>query len=340
MAQTNKLKKLLKVFTPDETSADFKAFDMEVTKLKDNLKEKVQAKTLDDVNVQLDKFRRRINIDPLIEAVKSIEVSINGRYDTLTEELGTKIETLQGVVSRVDTRASLKDLGLEISDLQRELSSLKEARKNDVAELYKNIPNVSDIEDRMDEMSVELSARLDALEEEEPQEIEDWQVKIDVLRRDIMNRISNLGGGSMNRQIVVNGVDPLLKYTDINLKAGANVTITYQSNDTTKKTDITIASSGGGGGSTRMIQSIAVSQTAGSTSGTDYVYLCSGTLTVTMPTTVANTNLYTIKNIGAGIVTIDTTGGETIDGQLTQVMPIQFTSVDLISNNSGDWAIT
>lgn len=49
------------------------------------------------------------------------------------------------------------------------------------------------------------------------------------------------GGGSMNRQIKVNGVDYLTKYTDINLIGG----ITAVDNNTLKRVDITFSSSGG-----------------------------------------------------------------------------------------------
>lgn len=162
---------------------------------------------------------------------------------------------------------------------------------------------------------------------------------VDKIRPEVLSRL-NTGGGGINRQMFINSIDPLTRYTDVNLKAGSNVTITYQNNDTTKKVDITISATGGGGGSTRLIQTIATSQTAGSSAGVDYVYLCSGTLTLTMPTTVGNTNLYTVKNIGAGIVTVNTTGGEVIDGSPTAIMPLQYTSIDLISNNSGNWDIT
>lgn len=149
-------------------------------------------------------------------------------------------------------------------------------------------------------------------------------------------------GGALNRQIFINSADPLTRYTDINLKSGSNVTITYQNNDVTKKVDVTIAATGGGGGAgiTRSINSIATDTLAGNSTTTDYVYLAAGTLNLTLPSTVGNSNLYTVKNIGAGIVTITPQAGELIDGQSNLQLPIQFTSVDLISNNSGNWDIT
>jgi len=80
---------------------------------------------------------------------------------------------------------------------------------------------------------------------------------------------------TQNRNIAIGGNTSVLsQYTDINIKAGSNVTLTYSNNQTTKYLDLTIASSGGGGsvgGTVRSINNISTSQTAGATAGTDYV---------------------------------------------------------------------
>lgn len=164
---------------------------------------------------------------------------------------------------------------------------------------------------------------------------------LDTLRPEVLGRVSGNRGGSMNRKITFNGTDSLTRYTDINYKAGSNVTLSVANNDTTKQVDVTISATGGSGsGIVRSVNSVATPTTAGNASTTDYVYLVAGTTTITLPTSVGNSNLYTIKNIGAGTVTIATTGGDTIDGNVNLQMPVQFTSVDLVSNNSGNWDIT
>jgi len=93
------------------------------------------------------------------------------------------------------------------------------------------------------------------------------------------------------------------------------------------------------GGITRTVSSISTPTTAGATASTDYVYLVSGTTTLTLPTAVGNTNRYTVKNVDASLTTtIATTSAQTIDGSASATLPVSNTSVDLISNGS-NWAI-
>lgn len=115
------------------------------------------------------------------------------------------------------------------------------------------------------------------------------------------------------------------------VSAGTNVTITTLS-DGTKQINAT-----GGGGMLRSIFSVAIDTTAGAVASTDYVYFVSGTTTLTMPTAVGNTNRYTVKNTGNAVVTIATTGGETVDGSATYTLNVPY-AVDLISDNT-QWFI-
>jgi hypothetical protein len=170
--------------------------------------------------------------------------------------------------------------------------------------------------------------------------IEEVNKKFPELRTEIMSRLSERGSGNMNRNIAIGGNTSVLsKFTDINLKAGPNVTITYSNNQATKYTDITISATGGGGsvgGVVRSINTVNTSQTMGNTAGTDYVYLCNAGIKIDLPTASMNTNLYTVKNVSNSSVLI----AGTIDGDVNGIiMPVQYTSVDLISNDT-DWNIT
>lgn len=154
-----------------------------------------------------------------------------------------------------------------------------------------------------------------------------------------INYLMNRGGGSINRQEFIGGVNPLTRYTDINWKAGAGITLSYADNNITRQVDITVTNSVGDTGIIRAIASVAVDTNAGAVVGTDYVYLVTGTTTITLPTAIGNSNLYTIKNVGVGTVTIATTGGQTVDGDTTLILPMQYTSVDITSSGTS-WNLT
>lgn len=115
--------------------------------------------------------------------------------------------------------------------------------------------------------------------------------------------------------------------------SGGTVTIT-----TPDSSHINLEVAGGGGGITRSINTISSPTSAGSAANTDYVYLVSGTTTLTQPTAVGNNNLYTVKNIGVATVTIATTSAQTIDGSSTALLRVANTSLDLISDGT-NWRI-
>lgn len=119
----------------------------------------------------------------------------------------------------------------------------------------------------------------------------------------------------------------------VTLAAGSNITLTPVGNT------ITIASSGGGGGgNANVIDSVSTDTTAAAVANTNYYYLCSSTMTLTLPTAVSNTNLYVIKNVGTGVVTIAFDGVETGDGQNTIVLDTQYRANQLISDDT-NWNI-
>jgi len=110
------------------------------------------------------------------------------------------------------------------------------------------------------------------------------------------------------------------------------LTINGTTFDLTANRSWTITASG------KSINVVSVNTNAGSASSTDYVYLASGTINITLPTAVGNQNLYTIKNVGTGVITVDTTSSQTIDGSLTAPIRVQYLSLTLVSDGA-NWNI-
>jgi len=104
-------------------------------------------------------------------------------------------------------------------------------------------------------------------------------------------------------------------------------------------TTASYALNGGGGSSTPIITTVSSPTTAASTAGTSYLYLIDTTTTLTLPTAVENTSIYTVKNIGSGVASIDTTSTQTIEGGAAPIiLPVQYTSLTLVASASS-WFI-
>jgi hypothetical protein len=77
---------------------------------------------------------------------------------------------------------------------------------------------------------------------------------------------------------------------------------------------------------------------AGSTAGTDYVYLVSVAATIALPSPTGLSNSYTIKRTGAGLVTITTPSG-TIDGSASPItINVQNVSITIVTDGT-NWFI-
>lgn len=327
-----KLKEVLQAMKGERI--DFSAFDASVSNLRKSLEEKVAIPTLDKVNSEIEKFREKIDLAPLLDSLESVKKNVSAEILRLETELTSKLaeQTSAGQYAINQSEENVnKVLDADIASIRIQIASLDIVGKAELTRVETEIKKVAqDAKNLIDKLVIppdresEITALTDELEK---------------VRLELLNRINNIGGGNMNRQVFFNSTDYLTKYTDINWKAGTNVTFTIANNNTTKKVDITVSASGGGGGTVRSINSISTDTTAGATAGTDYVYLVSGTTTLTLPTAVGNTNLYTIKNVGTGVVTIACFGAETIDATTTITMPVQYTAVDLISDTA-NWNVT
>ena len=70
----------------------------------------------------------------------------------------------------------------------------------------------------------------------------------------------------------------------------------------------------------------------------NYIIDCSNTITVTLPTAVGRSGVtYTIKNSGIGVITLDASGTETIDGALT--LTLATTVCYTVASDGANWII-
>lgn len=308
----------------------------EISNISERLKQNPTIKTLQKFNADLTRLNTellkvktnseaedkaiRLELAPIQQSIRTLQRELKQADFNLQKEFETKLRNLPKV----------PDLTKELAKLRTEFNTrINAIPKDDDSALQADLDNIKQ----------QLQDLVSASAEEEKIEREELNQAISKFRTELNNRLANIGGGQAAPQFMVANVESK-KYKDINLKAGANVTLTLADNNTTHRSEITIAATGGSGsGITRSINSVSVDTTAAASATVDYVYLCSGTMVLTLPDASSNSNLYTIKNVGNGTVTVATTSSQTIDGALTQVMPVKFTSIDVISDTA-NWSIT
>jgi hypothetical protein len=86
------------------------------------------------------------------------------------------------------------------------------------------------------------------------------------------------------------------------------------------------------------LNSVSLS-TTGNISATSGFIFASGDITLTLPSAIGlNGKTIYVKNVGTGVININTTGSETIDGQSSLPIEFQNTVVGFISDNT-NWYI-
>lgn len=241
----------------------------------------------------------------------------------------------QEVLNRLPKPEKPKDgqtpiAGLHYPDASQIEAMIKTGIKKHIKNALEKLPKPKELDAKTVKKLLEASKGLDRLDASAIKNLPETG-PVTVIQRSLFGNGGGLGGAhSTNLEVLVNGVNMGQTYRKLHLR-GSGIAATRDSDN---GTTISFTESG----SSRSISSISSNTSAGSAASTDYVYFCTGTITITLPTAVGNTNRYTIKNMGTGVITIATTSAQTIDGSSTAVMTIQYQSLDLVSNNS-NWGV-
>ena len=170
--------------------------------------------------------------------VKQAVLASDGRSENRTTELKDwtrgKLDDLSGKMKLIPGNLKtyvdgqiekVRDSAVQIA---REVVS---AAAEDIEELSKKIEGYSSVFEA-------INTRIDKL-----------QNRIDKLGRNGSGG-PTMASGAPNRSVYVNGKIVSGRFSDVNFKAGSNVTITTADNMTTMQVDVTVTSSGGGSGPT------------------------------------------------------------------------------------------
>lgn len=341
MSKLDLLRKLNKTLSPNKV--DFSAVENEVNALKKKLEETVNIQTVDDVKYQLEKFQKKINFSPILQEIDKISEIFKERvaeFQSLINEKAAELESIKKsvVVDKTKNIARALELKKEIASLTNELDQFTVVHEQDIEALKKSVEEISLLKRELNDTFSKLSSDIDSRFTKSERSLEETQKSVEDLRREILERISRIGGGNANRQINVNSSVMSTQYTDINFQQFGNIGWSTNVDSTNRRINIraSILVGGGGAGSgiARSVSVLSVSSTLASATSTDYVFFPNVGIQLTLPTAISNSNLYTVKNIATSSVRVVAATGEDIDGSSAVLMPTQYESLSFISNGS------
>lgn len=245
------LKKIIhKLKTGLEPVESFDELDAGIKQLTKKLHKKVEAKSLDNVNSTLESFRKDIDLSPIKSALDKLKSETGGIYTELGKHLESRaVELTTRAENALRTLESIQN---DNESVREEISSIRGDSKNKDTILKtlsskqeKSATEFSSLSSDLNKLIKELDSKISVVGKgtgEAESGIINLRKEFEKLRVELLTLVGGIGGGgNMNRQIKVDGVDVLKKYTDINLVAGSGVTLTTAVDETDKNVDITIS---------------------------------------------------------------------------------------------------
>lgn len=232
MSNLSEVEKLILEFSTDEEKENFgNQKILELLVKFDKLYNKVESTFVDRDEEYGEAFE--LLIKETDKKVKSYLTSLEKETDKKVDILQDTILMLEGRLS--DSESGLKDvIKVQIKEAKQEIKELTDEST------VKQKGVMRDILDTISD-SVKSGKKSDSRFKEISKAMDDYRLEFN-------QRLAQNRGGSMNRQMLVGGVDPLTRYTDLNFIAGTNVTITTANDDVKRRVNLTIIASGGGAG--------------------------------------------------------------------------------------------
>lgn len=226
------------------------------------IKESSTVKYLDAINVKLEDLKKGLDLGPIDGAINDLEEELNGLKTSSAEEsqrisgdIENKLASLRQEISQAEQQRGQSDgqdkrgLSDRISILEAEVEMLS-AKKVEIPDFGSQIQQT---EKNLRTVINTLKSEVEGKDKSQSlqSQITDVQSSIKKAQKEVMDRISQIGGGSMNRQINVKSSVMSQKFTDINFANGGGISWTATDDTVNKRVNIvaSIISAGTGGGS-------------------------------------------------------------------------------------------
>ena len=195
----------------------------------DELKDKKVFKKL------ADKLRGTKKVTEIKEQIQSLFEYITNLKKDLKKSEDEKMSQLKSMMAeyRIASLERLGTLSAEMDDVKKDIQEISQRKVE--------IPNFESQIKKFENELKKVTSKSDL--NDTKKKVSELEEEIKKLRRDTMSAMAR--GGNMNRNILV-GSNPstLGRYTDLNILAGTNVTLSHTNNDNLKTTDLTIAATG------------------------------------------------------------------------------------------------
>lgn len=266
MDKKNKIKKLLarldeiskNSLGKVQTEAD-KLIEDEVSGMRKQLSDNASVKALGKIEEIFKQLKADFDLTDIQEEIKNLTDDLNTQQKIQSDSFDEKLTSFYNELKKSKdegkkfTSAYVTDLQKKLDRLvgevgvkgnestskektfKKEIESINSKLNDFINKLDKNITKVEAIKPYTAKKDTEHQKAIDELKNETRN-----------LRSDLLSRLQTVGGGAINRQILVGGTNPLTKYTDYNIIAGSGITITTANDDTNKRVNLTFTSSASG----------------------------------------------------------------------------------------------
>lgn len=239
----------------DKAMSGIDVFESEISNLTNRMKNEVSVKTLESVNLELNRFRKAVDLTPVLSAFQLVRGDFDSKFQDFSSDVEMKVQSL---IDRIEKGfRKLDDIDHRTTSLNQKMddSSMKSTEdEKSIDSLSKSQDqikeNLTRIDSNIQPLKRNLESGISQIKKEVLSEIA--QIKKDVsdmlekAKSDLSERISNINphrGGAMNRDLRIDGTNYLTRYTDINFITSGWTAV---NNDTTKRVDITVTGGGGG----------------------------------------------------------------------------------------------
>lgn len=246
---------------PKAVSLTQQLISEELENLRADIGNRVSTRGIEKVQGDMASFQEKFKLEPVFEAISKADNDNKGKIDNLQKSFEKQLNDFVKESTK-NTKQHKEASSLSRKEILDQIAAIRFSFDDKLTPLLSRDAFLASEVDRLDQeirritllftsdtTATDAGATVKQALEQALEQTQELEKEIRDLEKRVTSRISSIGnhGDHANRNIAVGSNTSILsRYTDINLIAGTNVTLTATPNNTTKYTDITITASGSG----------------------------------------------------------------------------------------------